>query len=504
MVLIPPARQPAGAAEHRAVRSGGMSILAAMDDPKLFAPHFQGDTWQAWRAYLAAVFGLPMDDTALALYRHHTGRSAPPVEPFKESALICGRRAGKSRIMALVAVYLATFRNYRPFLAPGEVATVSVIAADRRQARTIMRYIQGALRDVKLLAPMIAEEQVESITLTNSVVIEIATASFRVTRGYTYAAVVCDEIAYWRNENAAAPDREIIAALRPGMASIPGSMLIMASSPYARRGVLHDVFKRHYAVDGARVLVWKASSAEMNPALDPAVIAEAYEDDPAAADAEYGGNFRNDIAAFVSRDVVESCVVPGRFELPFTRGIKYVAFVDPSGGSADSFTLSIAHAEREGPGMNATNRAVLDLVREVKPPFSPAQVVEDFANVLRDYGIRSVTGDRYGGEFPRELFRKCGITYNLSDRAKSDIYKDCLPLMNAGRADLLDIPRLAVQLCSLERRTARGSGRDSIDHAPGGHDDLANSVCGALLLATGKSSFGALERARALVRDTAT
>ena len=38
--------------------------------------------------------------------------------------------------------------------------------------------------------------------------------------------------------------------------------------------------------------------------------------------------------------------------------------------------------------------------------------------------------------------------------------------------------RLVNQLCGLERRTAR-SGKDSIDHAPGGHDDLANSVAGA-------------------------
>ena len=40
------------------------------------------------------------------------------------------------------------------------------------------------------------------------------------------------------------------------------------------------------------------------------------------------------------------------------------------------------------------------------------------------------------------------------------------------------------QLCGLERRTARG-GRDSIDHAPGGHDDLANAVAGAAALALG-------------------
>jgi hypothetical protein len=51
--------------------------------------------------------------------------------------------------------------------------------------------------------------------------------------------------------------------------------------------------------------------------------------------------------------------------------------------------------------------------------------------------------------------------------------------LNAHRAELLDVPRLSAQLCALERRTARG-GRDTIDHPPGTHDDLANAVGGVI------------------------
>jgi len=93
-----------------------------------------------------------------------------------------------------------------------------------------------------------------------------------------------------------------------------------------------------------------------------------------------------------------------------------------------------------------------------------------------------VTGDRYAGEWPRERFREHGITYEVSERTKSDIYRDVLPVFNSGNVELLDLPRIAVQLCGLERRTARG-GRDTIDHSPGSHDDVANAVAGALLLA---------------------
>lgn len=109
----------------------------------------------------------------------------------------------------------------------------------------------------------------------------------------------------------------------------------------------------------------------------------------------------------------------------------------------------------------------------------------DFAAVLKTYGVTKVQGDRYAGEWPRERLRIHGIDYELSEQPKSDLYRDCLPLLNSGRVQLLNIPRLASQFCGLERRTSR-SGRDSIDHAPGAHDDIANVVAGALLMTNAK------------------
>ena len=195
------------------------SIIECLDDPALFAGHFKGDTWGPWRTVLKALFGLPLDEAETALYRTHTGRTEAPTEPFKEAALVVGRRGGKSRILALIAVYLACFRDYAPYLAPGEVATIAVIAADRKQARSIFRFTIGLLRAVPMLAAMIEDDGAEAIVLNNRVVIEIHTASFRVTRGYTFAAVLADETAFWRDENSANPDIEIFRALRPGMSS---------------------------------------------------------------------------------------------------------------------------------------------------------------------------------------------------------------------------------------------------------------------------------------------
>jgi hypothetical protein len=104
-------------------------------------------------------------------------------------------------------------------------------------------------------------------------------------------------------------------------------------------------------------------------------------------------------------------------------------------------------------------------------------VVVEFVDLLKSYRVSTVTGDRFGGEWPREAFRKLGVQYELSARPKSDLYRDFLPLVNSQQVELLDLPRSIAQLCSLERRTARG-GRDSIDHTPGAHDDIANAIAG--------------------------
>src|SRR5262249_8992512 len=111
-----------------------MNILEAIDDPNLFAPWFRdSSTWSAWRAFLAALFALPMSDAEFELFTRYTRRATAPAAPFSEAYLVCGRRAGKSAVLALLAVFIATFRDYSAYLAPGERGTLPIIASDRRQ-----------------------------------------------------------------------------------------------------------------------------------------------------------------------------------------------------------------------------------------------------------------------------------------------------------------------------------------------------------------------------------
>jgi hypothetical protein len=282
---------------------------------------------------------------------------------------------------------------------------------------------------------------------------------------------IFDEVAHWKDESTSTPDVETYAAVTPGLARVPNSMLVLISTAHRRAGLLWNRFREHYGKE-SDVLVVRGTTLQFNPTFDAATIDDAIQSDPQLYGAEYNSEWRSDLQAFVSREAVQDCVVEGRYELAPIPGVHYQAFVDPSGGASDSMTLSIAHKQ--------DNRVDLDLVREWKPPFSPEAVVGECADTLKLYGVKKVTGDRYGGLWVQEPFFRRGISYKLSEMEKSRIYQAFLPLINSGRVELLDLPKLISQLWSLERRTARG-GRDSIDHPKGAHDDIANVCAGVAI-----------------------
>ena len=456
-----------------------VSILHVMKDPQLFGTVFADPSWRAWRLCAAVIFGLTdgLTPEEHALHAKCLGGRTLPTQQVREAWLVCGRRAGKSFFVALVAVYLSCFRTYR--LARGERGVFMVLAADRRQARVVMRYVKGLLHGSPLLVPLVARETQTEVELTNGVTIEIHTASFKSVRGYTLVGAIADEIAYWPTDESASPDTEVLHALRPAMATVPGALLLCISSPYARRGELWRAYRDHFGQDAAHVLVWHADTRTMNATVSQEVIDQAYADDAAVAAAEYGAEFRRDLEGYVSREALERVTVDGRIELPPLPDVSYRAFVDPSGGARDSMTLAVGHRQ--------AGRAVLDAVREVRPPFSPADVVAEFVDLLRSYRVTRIRGDRYGGEWPREPFRRLGVAYETCTTAKTDLYRTLLPLLNSGEVELLDHARLLAQLSALERRTSRG-GRDSIDHAPRAHDDLANAAAGVLVDVLGRRS----------------
>ncbi len=452
-----------------------MNLIEAIDGP--FAG-WLGDPlpWKPWRTFLKTLSGVPLTDDETTLFQKCTGRTVPFPAPISEAWIVVGRRGRKSAIASTLAVYSSVFRDWSDCIAPGETARFIVVAVDKAQAKIVRNYSEAILRSHPQLETLIKSTTQESILLTNGIEILIVANSFRSIRGPAIVGAIFEECAFWRSDESATPDREVLRAVKPSMLTTKkhGALLIGISSPYSKKGLLYEKYKENFGNNESEVFVWQADSLTMNPELDQKEIDQAYKDDPASASAEYGGLFRDDIQNFLDPELLATLTRQSPLEIPPREGIHYFGFADPSGGRGDAFTIGISHFEKDG-------RNVLDLVRAMQAPFDPASAVKDFAKVFKQYRIHSITGDAYSGSWCSDSFKEQGIIYKTSQLNKSAIYLESLPLFTRGEVELPDLRPLLVELAQLERRTARG-GRDSVDHPPRCHDDLANVACGALLL----------------------
>jgi hypothetical protein len=453
-----------------------VDIVQAMDDPTLFGGSFHGPSWDAWRAILKAAYALPMSPDEVEFFRSVTDRD-PPKKRVRELWLIIGRRGGKDSVASLILAYSAAWFSGQGKLRPGERALCACLATDRDQASIVLDYARGYFDDIAALKPLIQDdERASDLELTNRCDISVMTSNFRAVRGRPILLAIFDELAMWRDEKSANPDEEIYRSIVPGTLTLaPEALIVGISSPYRKGGLLYAKFKQHYGQDDDDILVVRAPTRAFNPLIPQSVIDAEIARDPAAMRAEYMGEFRDDVGGWMLAEIIEAAVDAGVRVRPPVAGVKYVAFADPSGGARDSFTLAIAHLD----GQNV----VLDCLHEIKAPFDPAVATFEMSAILKQYGLTTVTGDKYGAQWVVSAFASHGIQYRHSKRDRSEIYLDVMPQFTSGRARLLDNARMVGQFCALERTTAP-SGRDKVDHGKGGHDDLCNAVAGALVLAS--------------------
>ena len=243
----------------------------------------------------------------------------------------------------------------------------------------------------------------------------------------------------------------------------------------AKLGLLYQKWRDHFGQAGDDVLVIQGPSEQFNQTLDKQMIARASASDPEAAESEWGGGWRSDIATFLDDEIIDKVIDYSRpLEVPPRQGMNYSGFVDPSGGRHDHFTLCIGH--REG---TENHFFVADVVRGTPPPFDPEEVVQTYAALLKEYRIHSVVGDNYSASWVETAFDKAGIRYVRSEQNKSQLYLEALPQFARQAISLPNHPKLIRELRLLERRTSR-MGKDVVDHGRNGSDDYANSLVGAL------------------------
>jgi hypothetical protein len=450
------------------------TIARAFRDPRLFGAALEDlSSWQVWLTLLCAAFALPLTAEQLQTFAQISGGRLPPSKLVRELWCVCGRRSGKSRIAALIAVFIALFVKHRA--SPGERPMVLVIAGSVDQADTVFNYIRGFVECSAALSKEVASFKRREVVLRNGVVIAVHANSFRTVRGRTLVAAVFDEVSFWRDETTASPDTEVYRAVLPALARPNGinGMLIGISTPYRKMGLLHQKWRDHFAKDIADTLVVQGSSKTFNPSLSDATIAAQREADPQGAVAEWDAQFRDDLASFLDDASIDVAIDHGRSaELPPRENVVYFAFVDMAGGGADASTLCICHRDGE--------RFVVDVIRGRRG--DPHAATLEFAGLAKQYRCATVTGDNYAKEWVAGAYRAAGREYRRAPLVRSDLYLEGQVHFTRGLVSIPDHATLIREYRLLERRTAR-SGRDSVNHGVGGHDDHANALFGALYVA---------------------
>jgi hypothetical protein len=333
-----------------------IDIDAAMCDRRLLGATLGSlDSWDTWRIALKAAFGLGLvTDRERELFAGIAGGREPPKRRPRESWILAGRRSGKSRMAALIAVFIAIF--VKPKVAPGETPCVLVLAATTDQARVVFGYCKAFLEASSILRKEIDNITVAEIRLRNGTVIAVHPNSFRSTRGRTNVCCIFDGISFWRSDESATPDREVYNAILPSLATTNG-MLLGVSSSYRRAGIMYNKYRDYFGVNNDDILVLCGTSLQFNPTFDVAVIEAQRAADPVAARSEWDSEFRPDVAEFLSDQLIEAATDHGRpLELPPRKQYNFSAFCDPSGATGrNSYTLAVGHPEGE--------QFIVDLVR---------------------------------------------------------------------------------------------------------------------------------------------
>lgn len=432
----------------------------------------------AQKTALKAVYGLPLTYNELEMFKKITGlqRYRAGVE-WDEASFILGRRSGKSdQIASSIALYEACCRKHK--LTTGQTGVVMVVASEKkRQAKIVFKYIESKLRKSPILKKMIVNITQEIITLNNGIEIQVYPCSIGKIRGMSLITFIADEVSHWKNEGRDC-DVDVLDSARPGL-DFDYSKLIKISTPYMMKGELYQDYKDFYGKDNDDVIVFRGSTDLFNPAYSEKKLAKLRKRKPLTYRCENLAFFRTDLSAMYDPEMIDKAINYDRpLEIPLVEGVSYKCFVDVAGGGGkDSYSIAIGHLENE--------KAIVDVVRSQAPKFNPLEITSYYAALVKQYNISKVIGDKFSGDYASNNWAKENISYERSEKTKSELYLEAESPFNTERVDIPSKELAIIQLKNLIRKT-RSGGKDSVDTDSGQPEDEANVIAGIIYLLLGE------------------
>lgn len=471
-------------------------------------------SWWSWNTLFKVLSGMKLNSKEGKFFSRVSGGVEYRAGKMPKNGLfIIGRKGGKTIKMSTIELYRSL--TFDKKLAPGETARNLVVSPSHRNSTLTLDFCGGLIDSHEALKRHVVRrkmtEQLAEIRLDNQCSITAMPVNRVTGRGPSIYTLILDEAAFFKVEGQFS-DEQIFNSCRPGMARFgDDAAYFIITSPGRKEGLVFDLYQRYFGKWNDEVLVINATSKQFNPTLTDEFLRKEEARDPDYYRREFLAQFVDAIFAAFGSEAVDLCVVSGRESLPFCSDFEYFGVVDPAGLSQnsefnDEFAAGIAHieqrpgaprigslvgdiapADQEQPAEHPV--VVVDAVRAWSPDKSepnfatPGQAIAEASEFFKAYGVETLIGDRYSGQWAEGQFVEAGFGFEVVDISKSDLYLEFVPAINNGEIELLDQKRANTQLKALERKRGPG-GRDRIDHSKGRKDDRANVY--ALLNYVGK------------------
>jgi hypothetical protein len=399
---------------------------------------------------------------------------------------VCGARSGKSYVLIGLRLLWGALVRDLSVLAPGERGVALIVAPDLRLGRQALSYIKGAVESKPELKALVQSENADAITLLRPdaklVSIEAlpATRGGSALRGRSLTDAALDETAFFRDDSHTVNDVELFKAVTPRV--VRGGQVIVASTPWAKVGLLWDLFTANYGKHAFAIAAHAPTIKMRDTEETRGIIDRERQRDPDNARREYDAEFMSSNPhSFFDSSAIYGAIKEYEFpELP-KPGATVIAGAD-FGFISDSSALVIVHRY-------ADLYVVGDII-ELKPngePLKPSEVVATFAQHLKAHGATYVLADSHHRESIREHLLRYQLGLVPCDETPSEVYQRAKQLFREGKVKMPNNKRLIRQLEEVEALPTSG-GRltmRSPRNAGGGHGDIVSALVLALFRASG-------------------
>lgn len=453
---------------------------------------------------LRVLYGMPLTRSQKAMWRTFTEQgmfSRYNPREYSQALALLGRQSGKSSRIGVTCALWESLCVPREISAGSRVA-VQFFAPTLRQS-TFDQVVEK-LRATPELAEMIENDAAASgeVRLTNGVDLISITANPRTARGRASILAVIDEAAYIRTDTAFEMNLpELLESISPSLIVWRGKLLLL-SSPSAAEGPLWEAYENRK--QNPDVLVWRAPSRAMNPAIDPALLAKERKRGDAYYRREYLAEFVESANPFLPEAAITNAIQRGVAEFPPDANDVCYGAVDTA-DKRDSNAMAIATVRE----IDGVKKVVLMKTQEWKPVnggHNVLKILEEMGAIFQTYRARKVRGDQKNMSVCDSLFSSRGINFErviTEGQGSEQAYRTFLALLNSGQLVLPDESVVIGQMRKLEEKTGDGN-RFLVRGRRGARDDVAVAAVTAVALAAEGLNVGNAPTMTAIFTDRPT